>query len=310
MDTKFKKNIVLQNNYICKVGYLQNKTNYTSYKNQFNNDYNVGIPIKFCDVFILKLHPLVIAKEFCNCNLNPVIVNLVTEKYSEHNIENLEGVYDEILNLRTNFQSISKQNNNFPPKENEVIYTPQVMVIRDETLNLIQNFSNIFKVSFITISSKPELYKIFQYYESTNDTDESNSEKDSDDSEESNKDIKTIMSVETYLAYKSKIELILQTAHYAGNQVVIFNDFGCLADKIPIDDFTEICNSCILKYGHLFHQIVFAINVRTPVEQLLFEQLLNNIIRPQEIIKKDSEEDQEQDKLLANIIIKSSSVSC
>jgi hypothetical protein len=59
----------------------------------------------------------------------------------------------------------------------------------------------------------------------------------------------------------------------------------------------------------LFHQIVFAINVRTPVEQIFYETLLNKIIKPQEIIKQDSPEDQEQDKLLANIIIKSSA-SC
>lgn len=303
MDTKFKKNIVLQNNYICKAGYLQNKTNYNSYKNNFNNDYNVGIPVKFCDVFILKIHPLTIAREFLNCNLSPAVVNLVTEKYSEHNIDNLEGVYDELLNLRTNFQCISKQNNNFPPKENEVIYTPQVMVIRDEALNLIQNYSNIFKVSFITILSKPESYKFLNYYE-TEDTEDS-----TEDSNDENKEIKTITSAETYLQYKARIELILQTAHYANNQVIIFNDFGCITDKMPVDDFIEIFNSCILKYGHLFHQIVFAINVRTPVEQIFYETLLNKIIKPQEIIKQDSPEDQEQDKLLANIIIKSSA-SC
>ena len=309
MDTKFKKNIVLQNNYICKAGYLQNKTNYNSYKNNFNNDYNVGIPVKFCDVFILKIHPLTIAKEFHNCNLNPVVVNLVTEKYSEHNIDNLEGVYDELLNLRTNFQCISKQNNNFPPKENEVIYTPQVMVIRDETLNLIQNYSNIFKVSFITLLSKPESYKILQYYESKDNSENSEDSDESDTESDKNKEIKNILSAETYLHYKSRIELILQTAHYANNQVIIFNDFGCLTDKIPVDDFVEIFNSCILKYGHLFNQIVFAINVRTPAEQLFYENILNNIIKPQEIIKQDSPEDQEQDKLLANIIIKSSA-SC
>ena len=37
----------------------------------------------------------------------------------------------------------------FPPKNEEVIYTPQVMVIRDELLNVAIN--NIFTVSFISI---------------------------------------------------------------------------------------------------------------------------------------------------------------
>ncbi len=297
MDTKFKKNIVLQNNYICKFGYLQNKTNYTSYKNHYNEEYNVGMPIKFCDVFILKIHSLIIAKEFYNCNLNPVIINLVGEKYSEHNIENLEDVYDEILNLRTNFQCISRQNNNFPPKDNEVIYTPQVIILRDELLNPTQN---IFTVSFITITSKPETYEIIKYKETDDD----------DDSEltEDENNIKRIFSVDTYLQFKNKLELIFQTAHYAGNQVLIFNDFGCLKDNLPIDDIIDIFNSLILKYGHLFKEIIFALNIRTPNELLLYNGFLNKIIKPQNIINKDDDQNKIQDKLLANIILNSNSV--
>lgn len=293
MDTKFKKNIVMQNNYICKFGYLQNKTTYTSVKNQLNEEYNVGIPMKFCDVYVLKIHPLIIAQEFVNCNSNPALVNVVNEKYTDTNIENLEGVYDEILNLRTNFQCISRQNNNFPPKENEVIYTPQVLVIRDEQLNYTQK---IFKVSFITITSKQEDYHILQYREGNDSDSENSSEK---------MDLVRVMSAETYLLIKSKLELIFQTAHYAGNQVVIFSDFGCLYDNLPIDDFIDVMNSCILKYGHLFKEIIFAIPVRTPKEQILYEKFMQNMIKPQNI-GEDNEEDKQQDKLLANIILNSS----
>lgn len=295
MDTKLKKNIVLQNNYICKFGYLRDKTNYMSFKNYLNEEYCVGTPISFCDVYILKLHPLIIAKEFVNCNLSPVLINIVGEKYTEHNIENLEGVYDEILNLRTNFQCISRQNNNFPPKDNEVIYTPQVMVIRDELLNYTQN---IFKVAFITITSKPETYKILPYREDI-DTD-----LDSEDSKVAIEKIKTIMSVDTYMLFKNKIELIFQTAHYAGNNVIIFGDFGCIQDKLPIEDIIDIFNSNIFKYGHLFKEIVFAINVRLPKEQQLYEQFCDKIIKPQNIII-DDEVDNQNDELLANIIIAS-----
>lgn len=300
MDTKFKKSIVMQNNYICKFGYLQNKTTYTSVKNHFNEEYNVGIPIKFCDVYILKIHPLIIAKEFFNCNLNPVIINLVNEKYTEHNIENLEGVYDEILNLRTNFQTISRQNNNFPPKDNEVIYTPQVLVMRDEMLNQSQN---LFKVSFITITSKPEEYHILSYNENESDNDSNNTSDSENESKEKNI---RIFSAETYLLFKTKIELIFQTAHYAGNQVVIFNDFGCIQDNLPEDDFIDIMNSSILKYGHLFKEIIFAIPVRTPKEQILYEKFMEKMIKPQNIIGDDNEEDKQQDQLLANIIMHAS----
>jgi hypothetical protein len=297
MDTKLKKSLVLQNNYICKFGYLQNKSSYTSYKNQLNENYNVGLPITFCDVYILKIHPLIIAKQFVNLNMNPVILNLVNEKYTMNNIENLEGVYDEILNLRTNFQCISKQNNNFPPKENEVNYTPQVIVMRDETLN---PSPNIFKVSFITLTCKPESYTILKYLETDSDSEELETENSSLEQK-----LKKICSVDTYLNLKSKVELVFQTAHYGGNRVLILNDFGCVHDNIPIDDIIDIMNSCILKYGHLFKEIIFALNSRTHEEIEVYDQMLKNIIKPQDIINKDDNmEDINQDTLLANIIMR------
>ena len=310
MDTKFKKNIVMQNNYICKFGPLQNKTNYTSYKNQYNENYSVGLALTFCDVFVVKLHPLTIAREFTNCNLKPVMINLVSEKYTDQNIETLEGVYDEILNMRTNFHCISKQNNNFPPKNEEVIYTPQVMVIRDELLNV--SINNIFTVSFISITSKKSDYEILAYKDDNSDDDnnDDNNEESSIDTENSDniinktKNIKLILSVNTYLNFKNKLELIFQTAHFAGNKVIIFNDFGCIADELPVDDIINIFNSCILNYGHLFKQIVFAIYVRTPVEQFVYDTFLDKIFKPQDVINTDdNEEDKKQDELLANILL-------
>lgn len=304
MDTKYKKNIIMQNNYICKFGPLQNKTVYTSYRNQFNENYSVGIPLNFCDVFVVKLHPLTIAREFFNCNLKPVLINLVTEKYTDHNIENLEGVYDEILNMRTNFQCISKQNNNFPPKEDEVIYTPQVMVIRDEFLNVAIN--NIFTVSFITVTSKKSDYSILAYKEKEDEDSDSSTTSSSNSENSNNKNIKLIFSVDTYLIFKNKVELIFQTAHFAGNNVIIFNDYGCIFDELPIDDVINIFNSCIFKYGHLFKQIVFAIFVRTPVEQLIHDQFLEKLFKPQDVINND--EDNKQDELLANILIQQTNI--
>ncbi len=299
MDTKLKKNIVMQNNYICKFGPLQNKSNYTSVKNVYNDDYTVGIPLNFCDVYVLKIHPLIIAKEFCAWNLNPAIINIVNDKYSDNNIENLEGVYDEILNLRTNFQCISRQNNNFPPKENEVIYTPQVIVLRDEQLNPQMN---IYKVSFITINSNIDKLKILEFTE-----DDDNISEISNSSDIGKVKITRILSVKTYVFLKQKLELIFQTAHFAGNQVLILNDLGIVKDKLPYEDIVELLNSCILKYGHLFKEIVFALNSRTNEEQTFYDYLINKIVIPQNIINKDDdEEDKEQDKILANIIMNSS----
>ena len=279
MDIKLKKSIIMQNNYVCKFGALQNKTNYTSYKNfyKYKEDYNSGIPIDFCDVYVIKMHPLIIAKEIVNHGLNPAIVNLVSDKYGDSNLDSAEGVYDEILNLRSNYQTISKQNNNFPAKENESFYSPQVMIIRDELLNAAKN---IFNVSFITIT-RVDKYEFIL-----------------DKKSEPEK----IFTVNTYIKLKLKIELIFQTAHTAKNPVIIFSDFGCLKDDLPVKQLVDIFNSCILDYGHCFKQIIFSLNVRTPQEQIIYNTFLEHILKPQDIINKDLEQDLEQDELLANII--------
>lgn len=272
MNSKIKKDIITQNNYICKVGYLQNKTFYNSVRNSYYENYDVGIPIQYCDVYILKAHPLTIAKEFYNCGINSVIVNMITENYSEGDVDKLDGVYDELLYLRTNFQCISKQNNNyFPPKENEVIYTPRVIVMRDEMLNLNKD---IFEVSFITSTLKSPSYKILNYIE---ETDISSSENIDEDK------VKKILSVDTYISVKTKIETILQTAYNANKKVVIFNDLLSILNDIPIDDLIDILNSCILKYAHLFKELVFGLTIKTPQDNVIYDMCFDKIIKPQNI---------------------------
>ena len=120
--------------------------------------------------------------------------------------------------------------------------------------------------------------------------------------------ITKILSVKTYIYLKQKIELIFQTAHFAGNQVLILNDLGIVRDKIPYEDIIEILNNSILKYGHLFKEIVFALNSRTNEEQAFYDYIMKNLVIPQNIINKDDEEEnKEQDKLLANIIMNTTS---
>jgi hypothetical protein len=197
-------------------------------------------------------------------------------------------MYDEILNLRSNFQCISKHNNNFPIKSNEVYYTKEVLIIRDEQLNAITDFNNMFIIPFITILSNNENYTYLAYKYNNSDND-SNDDSDTD----TDKNIKKTFTLKTYSHFKEKIELIFQTAHKAENDIIIFNDFGCLIDELPINDIIDIFNLCILKYGHLFKQIIFALNVYTQKGEEIFNIFNNKILKPQDIVLDNNTEDEE-----------------
>ena len=264
MDSKIKKNITNQNNYLCKFGHLKNMTNYTTHKNFFNENYDIGdteLYTNFADVFVLKVQTLDIARELKLHKINPVIVNLVNEHFTGGNIDSLEGVYDDDLNLRTNFSIIAKMNNNYPPKKNEVLYTQNVIALRDEKINPYNNVNMCFSVSVITVSTHKKYI--------LDKTDESKLE------------------LNEYISLKQKIEAVLQTAHMGNNDAIIFRDFGCLEDGLPINDIIEIYNSCILKYGQFFKNIIFCIPIKTSKDIPVFNYFLKEIIKPQDLINEN-----------------------
>lgn len=277
MDSKNRKNITQQNNYICKFGPLKNMTNYECCKNVYNDNYDLGDPElydNFADVYVLKVNTVDISRELVMHNLKPVVINLVNEHFTGGNIDSLEGVYDEDLNLRTNFTIIAKMNNNYPPKKNDVIFTKEVIVLRDDKLNVNQ-LNNCFKISIITCSTHRK-YNL-------------------DKNDESK------LALDEYINLKQKIETIMQTAHLGGNDAVIFRDFGCLEDGLPINDLVEIYNSTILKYGQLFKNIIFCIPIKTSKDIPIFNYFLKEIIKPQELVN-ENDLDSEQEELINQMV--------
>lgn len=273
MDNKSKKDIIMYNNYVCKYGFLINKTDYKTYKNIYTDSYKCGTASTFSDVYVFKLHPLIIAKEYIKNNMKPVIVNIIGEQFKDENINNVNEVYDEMLNLRSNFITITKHNND-SIRENEALYTPNVIIMRDENLNIINDY---FTVSFITLLGIDNYEFVYT-------------------KQKNNK--KKLFNMETYIKIKSSLELIFQTAHVSGSQVLIFGNLGCSKHKLPCDQLIDIINFCILKYGHLYKQICFCHDVKTPEENIIYNMFLENIIKPQNLV----EDIDEQDELLLNII--------
>ncbi len=270
MDNKSKKDIIMYNNYVCKYGFLINKTDYKTYRNMYMDEYNCGRPNTFCDVYVFKLHPLIIAKEYTKNNTKPTLVNIISEKFKDENIDNVNEVYDEKLNLRSNFITITKHNNDLI-RENESLYTPNVIIMRDENLNIINEY---FTVSFITLLGIDNYDYVYT------------------------KNKKKLFNTNTYIKIKQLIELIFQTAHVSGSRVIIFGDIGCSKYKLPCDQIIDIINFCILKYGHLYKNICFCHDVKTPEENIIYNMFLENIIKPQNL----ASDIDEQDELLLNII--------
>lgn len=277
MDVKNKKQYISQNTWLCKFGNLKNLTNYQVAKNTYRESYETDNHLDnggFCNVYVIKSHCLSIAHDLVaksNNKIKPAILNIVSEKFENSGIDNLEGVLDDQLHMKTNFTSVAKMNSCHPPKQNEVIYNPFITVVRDESMNI--NPQNIFIVSVITITSLKE-YKVLE----------------SEDG--------PVMTVESYISTKMKIESVFQTAHLGGHGVLILNDFGCTRDSIPIGDLVDIYNSCILKYGHLFQDIIFAFPIKDTKDIASFAYFLKQIIKPQELCQN---EEQEEAQLLAEI---------
>ncbi len=297
MDSRYKKQYISQNTYLCKFGLLKNKTNYTCIKNNYQEDYQVGFPYNFTDVFVIKIPAINIAKEFINSGCNPVIATNVTEYFKDNNIDNLEGIFDDLTLIRTNYNNIMKMNNNYLPlNDHETLYTPGVIVLRDENLNLYNN--EFFKIAMITNTIK------IKEIEVTNNNN---------------------LTLSTYLKLKMKIENIFQTAHSAGHDVLILNDFNCteymrysnyinsLSKKdehktindnlqnFPVRDIIDIYNLCILKYGHLFKSIVFSFMIQNPKNIACHTIFLNKIIKPQ-FLNVQKEEDVLQKEVLKQIM--------
>lgn len=275
MDHRLRKYLVQQNIYTCKFGVYQNFPVMKSQKNFFNENFNMAPPYEYANVVINMKHPIDVAYEFTKIGNKPAIVNTVSKDFSGTNIDTCDGFLDPFINIRTSFNKTLNSFNLFPVKDGEAVYAPIAYIIRNDSMQLLPP-GQIGKISMITVSLDSNL-ELKPY---------KNTKKSAD----------LHFTQDDYIKVSQSLEAVFQTAIIGGNDILIFNDFGCKTSKYPIDDVIDMFNTCIYKYGHMFKHIVLATFASPQSDMGYITKFNENIIHPQSIIQ----EFMENEKTLMN----------
>jgi hypothetical protein len=236
-------------------------------KNHFTQNFNIGEVNNVCEVDIVNIHAIDAIKEYCQLGfnagfkdgwINPVSMCTIGDDFIGSNYPQSEGIRDDTYNIRTNYNTITKNNNPFPLKQNECVYNRFVTVIRDQNLQPITDLQNLYRFGLISVApiNKPKLLDENRMH--------------------SNDFIKIMCTVET----------IFQTAIAGSHNVLVLTPFGNTEDDIPQEDIVKIFNSCIFKYGHRFKKIIVAVPIW--YGSYMFDLFSNEIIRPQ-LFEDDTE---------------------
>jgi len=266
-NNKTKQAFINQNISHSKFGMYSQCVTGPCIKNMFNQNFNIGEVNNICEVDVVNMHAIDAIKEYCQLGfnagfkdgwINPVSMCTVGDDFIGSNYPQSEGIRDDTYNIRTNYNTITKNNNPFPLKQNECVYNRFVTVIRDQNLNPITDLQNLYRFGLISVApiNKPKLL---------------------DENRMHSVDfIKTMCTVET----------IFQTAIAGSHNVLVLTPFGNTEDDVPQEDIVKIFNSCIFKYGHRFKKIIVAVPIWYGT--YMFDLFSNEIIRPQ-LFEEESE---------------------
>lgn len=279
MDSRMKKYIMSQNTYMCKYGMLNKLPVFVSIKNYYNPTFSLGTSYNFADVYVKSVHPLLIARECVNKGLFPVILHTVTSEFNGANMESSEGIYDDTLNIRSNFHRTLNSTGLYPIKGAAVVYAPKVTIIRDEGFQI--NTQTMFSIGVINASP---------IHEPETKTKKTQKNKKKDDEDENNAEDADNMNIDNYFTTKETIENIFQTAINGNHDVLILTDFGCKYNKHSVKDIVDIYNLSILKYGHMFKYIYIAIPIREHADMAFYAYFSKEIIKPQELVDNNKME--------------------
>ncbi len=275
-NNKTKQHIINQNIAQSKFGMYAQCLTGNCIKTHFDQNFNFGEPNDICDVEVVNLHAVDAIKEYCQLGfnagfkegwMNPACVCTVGEDFIGSNYPQSEGIRDDTYNIRTNYNTITKNNNPFPLKQSECAYNRFVTVIRDNNLQPITDLQNLYRFGLINVApiNKPKLL---------------------DENRMSSNDfIKTMCTIET----------IFQTAIAGSHNFLVLTAFGNTEDDIPQEDIVKIYNACIFKYGHRFKKIIIAIPIW--YGSYIFDLFNNEIIKPQTFVVDEDDTD-EQPKII------------
>jgi hypothetical protein len=258
--SKTKQMLINQNIAQSKFGMYAQCATGNCIKNHFTQNFNIGEVNNICEVDVVNMHSIDAIKEYCQLGfnagfkdgwINPVSMCTVGDDFIGTNYPQSEGIRDDTYNIRTNYNTITKNNNPFPLKQNECVYNRFVTVIRDMNLQPITDLQNLYRFGLISVApiNKPKLLDENKMH--------------------SNDFIKTMCTIET----------IFQTAIAGSHNVLVLTPFGNTEDDIPQEDIVKIFNSCIFKYGHRFKKIIVAVPIW--YGSYMFDLFNNEIIKPQ-----------------------------
>ena len=273
---KTKQTLINQNIAQSKFGMYSQCQTGPCVKNKFVSNFNIGEVNNVCEIDVVNMHAVDAISDFCQKGfnqplkygyLNPATMCVVGDDFTASNFPQSEGIRDDTFNIRTNFNTITKNGNHFPLREGECVYTKYITVIRDHNLNPITDQQLLYRFSLITsaVINKPKLL---------------------DENRMISSDFLRMMTI---------IDTIFQTAVAGNNNVLILTAFGNTEDDVPQEDIVKIYNACIYKYGHRFLKIIIAIPIW--YGSYIFDLFNNNIVRPQFFDDNDNDSDKEISKV-------------
>jgi hypothetical protein len=275
LDRKIKRSLISYTMTCSQVGLYKKFPVYAPIAFPFVEDFEPGAPNNICDVIVEYEHVLDIAEKYAehgslnhqsNNNMNPVILNSVGREFNGSNFEENDQMRDEIINIRTNFNSTigPPGKSPYPMKEDVCVYSKVLTIIRPKNLHLmgitgLQTFlpwPQSFRTAMITASPiKAEKENML-----------------SGGSRMSSLDFAKTSTI---------IEAVFQAAINFNHQILILAPFGHLEENNPIDDIIKIYNYCIYKYGHKFKKIIIGVPPHYP--EHVFTAYSKEIAKPQEI---------------------------
>lgn len=238
---------------------------------RFRKDFNRGNVNSVCKVLVEHKHALDVVGGLVNKGLTeiksnnkyPAIINPMFREFTGRNSKSNDATADENILLRTNYSFVVQRQENLFPTSNdsEVVYSAPITVIRDPFYNMIPH-EYLYRTGVITVTPHDTelLDKII------NDGDRY--------------DKKKVLRTQHLLKLQTQLETAFQVAAMGGHNAVIVSLFD-QEYGIPVDDQIMLYNYCIMKYGHFFGAIIFAIPPYQPAE--LKEYIGENIIKPQRI---------------------------
>lgn len=265
MIHKQQRNSILnQNIYQCCYANYKTCPRKNSIYFNFQEKYSPDKMSELPNIMVYHDHPIDVCERFTDKGFQslynfpcPAIVYPFGDLFNGNNFESGEGIFDDMLVLRTDFPAQIKRQRELFENDNIVVYTPIVNTIRDKKMNGM-NHQQIFKFSVISIKQKvvEELLE--------------------DDDEQ-------FMRSSDLTKLRRNIETSIHAAIAGQNNVLLFlyypENFN-----IPYDDQILVLNYCLTKYAHMFKLVGICIPKYQDVQ--IYNYFQNNIIDPLKISKE------------------------